>query len=103
MSKNDDKTNITANEEPDEVAIIEKVGKLNQHFESQKDDVPFLERLEELKTCYQFPDAHMIKTIPLSLRGKALMWYRNNQKCWKTWTDFIQEFSSFYLPPNYKT
>ncbi|KAL3290039.1 hypothetical protein HHI36_023411 [Cryptolaemus montrouzieri] len=93
MSKEDETINITANEEPDEVAIIEKVRKWNLHFESQRDAIPFLERLGELKTCYQFPDAHMIKTLLENLRGKEFMWYRNNQKSWKTWNDFIQEFS----------
>ncbi len=86
----------------DEATIIDKVRKWNLFFDGQKDVILFLERLEELRNCYRFPDTYILRALPEVFRGNALLWYRNNHKEWEDWHDFLKDFSAFFLPRNYK-
>lgn len=77
--------------------IIRKWG---LHFDGSKNPIDFLERLEELQTVYEIPNKIMLQALPETLKGKAILWYRNNNKYWDDWKDFKKDFTDFFLGSN---
>lgn len=73
----------------------------NIYFDTNNNSVEFLERLDELIATLGIDKQKVIQLIPRCLRGKALLWHRNNSKNWKTWEDFTKDFKLFYFPRNY--
>jgi hypothetical protein len=57
----------------------------------------FLERLGELKVAYRFSDEDMLRTIPELLKDQAILWFRNNQRTWNKWDEFLTRFKDRYL------
>ncbi|XP_074096732.1 uncharacterized protein LOC141525928 [Cotesia typhae] len=68
-------------------------------FKGERDILDFLERLEELAESYGYEMDDLLPCIPILLREKALLWYRNNKRAWVSWEDFVQDLKAFYLPP----
>ncbi|XP_053592997.1 apical junction molecule-like [Microplitis demolitor] len=68
-------------------------------FNGERDVQDFLERLEELAESYGYEMDHLVPCIPILLREKALLWYRNNKRDWVSWEDFVSDLKAFYLPP----
>lgn len=88
--------------QPAPVNPLDVVRKWNIYFDGTGDSVSFLERIQELTAIYQFTDAQLLNTVPQLLRGKALLWCRNNRNNWRIWKDFLADFEIFYLPPRYR-
>lgn len=86
---------------PPRAQICDAVRKWGIRFDGNTDPVSFLERIEELKVCYQFSDTDLLLALPELLRDKVLLWYRNNKCFWCTWNDFVQAFKAQYLPPRF--
>ncbi|XP_074097695.1 uncharacterized protein LOC141526561 [Cotesia typhae] len=68
-------------------------------FKGERDVLDFLERLEELAESYGYEMDDLLPCIPILLREKALLWYRNNKRVWDSWEDFVLDLKAFYLPP----
>ncbi|CAD6215443.1 GSCOCG00011188001-RA-CDS, partial [Cotesia congregata] len=68
-------------------------------FKGERDGLDFLERLEELADSYGYEMDQLVPCIPILLRDKALLWYRNNKRNWGSWEDFVADLKAFYLPP----
>lgn len=94
-------TPVTLTTEKTPAQVCETVRKWNVAFDGKTDPVAFLERVQEMKRCYNIPDEHLVVAIPELLRGPVLLWYRNTHNAWKTWDNFIADFKDFYLPSNY--
>jgi hypothetical protein len=52
----------------------------------------FLERLGKLKVAYRFSVEAILRAMPELLKGQAILWFRNNQRTWNTWDEFLNEF-----------
>lgn len=61
-----------------------------------------LERMEELKVAYGFPDSQMLKGLPELIKGDALLWHLNNRDDWYNWGHFEKAFCVQYLPRRYQ-
>ncbi|KMQ85100.1 hypothetical protein RF55_16555 [Lasius niger] len=85
----------------DDTKSINQIRKWGCHFDG-RDPIAFLERVEELKTAYGFPDQQMLKGLPELMRGDALLWHRNNREDWQSWGDFERAFRANYLPRRYQ-
>ncbi|XP_014298085.2 trichohyalin-like [Microplitis demolitor] len=68
-------------------------------FNGERDVQEFVERLEESAESYGYEMDHLVPCIPILLREKALLWYRNNKRDWVSWEDFVSDLKAFYLPP----
>lgn len=77
------------------------VRKWGLKFDGVEGVVGFIERLIELKTAYKFSEDNLLIAIPELLKGKALLWYRNNKDEWHNWGDFISDLRKSFLPPDY--
>jgi len=62
----------------------------------------FLERIDELRREYEYPDELLLRGLPEVLRGDALLWYRNARDGWQDWSDFMDEFKTVFLPHRYR-
>ena len=67
-------------------------------FFDGKDPLAFLERIEELRTCYGFSEAQLLLGLPELLRGEPLLWHRNFRHTWNNWEHFQRDFRHQYLP-----
>lgn len=54
--------------------------------------------MEELAESYGYELDHLLPCMPMLLRYKALLWYRNNKRGWASWEDFSSNLKAFYLP-----
>lgn len=79
----------------------DKVRKWGLNFDGVGDAVSFLERVKELRDCYDLSDEEILAALPLLFRNQALLWYRNNRSMWTTWKDFLDDFKLQYLPSRY--
>lgn len=70
-------------------------------FDGRTDPVAFMERLEEVCLRYNLATESLLPVLPELLTGMALAWYRNNQRYWRCWNDFLRAFRAFYLPTDY--
>ena len=82
-------------------SICDTVRKWNVKYDGGKDPLMFLERIEELGTCYGISKENLLVTMPELLRQDALSWYRNNKSLWEKYSDFIADFKLFFLPPRF--
>lgn len=81
------------------INACESIRKWQLVYDGRTDAVSFLERIEELQECYRLTDAQLLLSLPVLLRGNALLWYRNSRTSWTTWHDFLDAFRRQYLPP----
>jgi len=81
--------------------VMSQMRKWGLHFDG-KDFWSFLERIDELRCEYEYPDELLLRGLPEVLRGDALLWYRNARDGWRDWTDFITEFKTIFLPHRYR-
>ncbi|XP_074114899.1 uncharacterized protein LOC141537675 [Cotesia typhae] len=72
---------------------------MGRRVQRERDVLDFLERLEELAESYGYEMDDLLPCIPILLREKALLWYRNNKRVWDSWEDFVLDLKAFYLPP----
>lgn len=70
-------------------------------FSEQDDPVAFLERLLEIFDSRGINPDLLLPQLPILLRGKPALWFRNNRHRWSTWKQFASDFRSFYFPLNY--
>jgi len=81
--------------------VMSQMRKWGLHFDG-KDPWAFLERVDELRVEYEYPDELVLRGLPEVLRGDALLWYRNARDGWRDWTDFVAEFKTVFLPHRYR-
>lgn len=86
---------------PDVQTIAEQVRKWGISFTGESKPLEFVERLEERAEMYQIPNGNLITVMPEVLHGRALMWFRNNRKPWRSWEEFRKDFLKFFLPPRF--
>ncbi|XP_073821602.1 uncharacterized protein [Musca autumnalis] len=79
----------------------EQVRKWGVTFTGESKPLEFIERLEERAEMYQISNEGLVMMMPEVLHGRALMWYRNNRKPWRTWEAFRKDFLKFFLPPRF--
>lgn len=82
--------------------ICDSVRKWGIKFDGQSDPISFLERVQELRKCYNFSEPELLVALPELLKDKVLLWYRNNQTTWRTWDNFVRDFKAQYLPPRFQ-
>jgi len=81
--------------------VMSQMRKWGLHFDG-KDPWAFLERVDELRCEYEYPDELVLRGLPEVLKGDALLWYRNARDGWRDWSDFIAEFKTVFLPHRYR-
>ena len=81
--------------------VMNQIRKWGCHFDG-KDPLAFLERIEELRSSYQFTETQLLLGLPELLRGDSLAWYRNQRDDWESWEDFSQAFRQRFLPSQYQ-
>lgn len=86
---------------PDLKSSADQVRKWGVKFNGDTDPLEFMERIEELVRMYSVHRDTMPIMMPEVLVGKALVWYRNNNPQWDTWSSFRSDFLKFFLPPRY--
>lgn len=80
--------------------VCDKVRKWGVKYDGGKDPLCFLERIEELASCYAIPTNTLLNYMPELLKGDALAWYRNNKKAWNIYRKIswkISNFSSYQI------
>lgn len=82
-------------------AILDIVRKWNISYNGGPDPFSFLERIEEMAETYEIELDLLPATMPQFLREKALTWFRNNNKHWRTWKEFKQDLLKFFTSPRY--
>ncbi|KMQ85218.1 reverse ribonuclease integrase, partial [Lasius niger] len=85
----------------DDAKLINQMRKWGCQFDG-RDPLFFLERVDELKTAYGFPDGQILKGLPELMKGDALLWHRNNREDWHSWGNFERAFRAQYLPRRYQ-
>lgn len=85
----------------EEIAALDYLRKWDVRFEGGKDAVDFLERVEELRAMLDITSRTLLRALPIILKGKALLWARNCQDGWDTWSAFVAEFKQMYFPVDY--
>ena len=85
----------------DDAKSINQMRKWGCQFDG-RDPLSFLERVDELKAAYGFPDGQILKGLPELMKGDALLWHRNNRDDWHSWGDFERAFRAQYLPRRYQ-
>ncbi|XP_067612946.1 uncharacterized protein [Eurosta solidaginis] len=68
------------------------------HFTGGETLYDFLERIEELAECYSIPLDRLLPTLPETLRGKALQWFRVRKAEIPSWAQFRTAAEQFFLP-----
>lgn len=81
-------------------SLAERVRKWGVSFDGKGDVLSFLERIEELSYTYEIPLDNLLTCLPMLLKGKAILWYRNNRKNWYCWENFELDIKEFFLPVN---
>lgn len=81
--------------------VCDKVRKWGVKYDGGKDPLSFLDRIDELATCYSIPPQILLGFMPELLKGDALSWYRNTKDQWKCYNDFTEDFKLFFLPPRF--
>lgn len=71
------------------------------YFDGSNDPVAFIERVQEIYDAQNIPLDALLPHMPDLLQGDAALSYRNNRREWKTWTQFVTDFRSFYFSINY--
>lgn len=61
------------------LSLCEKVRNWEVNYDGVTDGTSFLERIREFQECYNLEGKDLLKTLPLLLRGNALLWYRNSK------------------------
>lgn len=77
---------------------VEQIRKWNVTYDGSRNLLEFLEQVEELSATYGIPDDELVPCVPMLLRDKAIHWYRNNQRTWRTWNEFKDDIRHFFLP-----
>lgn len=75
---------------------MDAIRKWGLHYDGSRDPIEFLERIEELQTAYEIQDNVMLRALPETMKGKAILWYRNHKKYWDNWKDFVRDFTNFF-------
>lgn len=94
--------NTKSSNESSAARICTLVRKWNLYFDGERNPVSFLERLGEMIDCYDLQPDDILKALPELLKGKALLWYRNERELWTNFYDFQIAFEAQYLPPGYR-
>lgn len=81
--------------------LIDQVRKWGLSYDGGKEPLVFIERVEELAEIYEVNLDKLPKLMPEWLRKRALVWFRNNNAYWQTWSSFKSDFLSFFLPSRY--
>ena len=82
-------------------AAVERVRKWTTRFDGRNNVLEFIERLEEQATTFAVECNLLPRMMPELLQGKALLWYRNNNRGWTTWAEFKRDLQEYFLPARY--
>ncbi|XP_044596716.1 trichohyalin-like [Cotesia glomerata] len=82
--------------------IRDLVRKWGVTFDGGKGVQDFIERVDEMRLTYKMRNNQIVECIPILLKDKALLWYRNNKRDWQTWNEFTKDLTAFYIPPGVK-
>lgn len=63
--------------------IKDTVRKWGLNIDGRRDRMMFLERPQELKSCYGIPEEQLLLVLPAFFRGHGLLRYRNNRVTWR--------------------
>ena len=75
-------------------AIVGNLIKNPKTFKGGKDDVKkWIEEIEHLLDVAHIPDATRLDLISYSLRGDALVWFKNNRLTFSSWNSFVIELT----------
>lgn len=100
-TKEDDPVTVVSTDRPRN-HVGEIVRKWNISLDEKGDPVAFLERVQELQESYGFSNQQFLTAVPELLKGSVLLWCRNNRPLWKQWSDFEEDFKSYYWPADYQ-
>lgn len=89
---------ITTRRTREEIDIRDQVRKWGINFDGRIGLQDFIERVDELCESYGINGAQIVQCIPILLKDKALLWYRNNKQNWNSWEDFVKDLKLFYMP-----
>ncbi|XP_067621585.1 uncharacterized protein [Eurosta solidaginis] len=78
--------------------VMNTVRRWDVHFTGGETLYDFLERIEELAECYSIPLDRLLPTLPETLRGKALQWFRIRKAEILSWAQFRTAAEQFFLP-----
>jgi hypothetical protein len=93
---------LTITKQMGQPELLNQVRKWNTHFDKKHSDaIEFLERIDELSLAYEIDKQDLLRALPELLGDHALLWYRNNNKNWKSWTDFSEDFKKAFYPRGY--
>lgn len=80
--------------------LAEKIRKWGVTYNGTGSVLDFLERIEELSFTYEIPLDQLVPCLPMLLKGKAILWYRNNRRDWYFWEEFVYDIRQYFLPVN---
>lgn len=86
---------------PNDFEIMEVIRRWDLIYDGNSSYVEFIERLEELAECYNFPRNRLLFPLLEILRGRALRWYRIKRHEIHSWEEFKKEAIRFFLPKRY--
>lgn len=100
---NNENRQVNAHYEPttfrrNEMDVRDQVRKWGVTFDGGKGLQDFIERVDEMSQSYGIRGSQVIQCIPILLKDKALLWYRNNKRNWATWEEFVTDLKLFYMP-----
>ncbi|CAH1105532.1 unnamed protein product [Psylliodes chrysocephalus] len=75
---------------------IEIIRKCGLNYDGSRDPIDILEQIKELQTANEIQDSQLLQVLSETLKGKAILWYRNNNRYWDIWDDFIKDFTNFF-------
>jgi hypothetical protein len=82
--------------------LCDRVRSWKLTYDGTSDAPNFLERLSELQEAYGYTGEQLLIALPELLRGKPVLWMRNNRHQWRQWYQFVQDFKARYYPKSYE-
>lgn len=61
----------------------------------------FLNKLEDLKSCYGVAEEAILRGLPMFLDGRALQWYRLNKEYFQSWDLFTMKLKERFIDASF--
>jgi len=94
---------ISRPSQSDYARIAKQVREWSFRFNGAEKPIEFLEQVEWSANTYGLELDMVPRAMPELLKGRALKWFIANNKQWKTWAEFIDSFSTYFLPRDFFT